>query len=286
MAANHRSTDRAHPADSLTIYLREIASYPLLERAEESELARRIRGGDDAALDALVCANLRFVVSVAKLYQHQGVALSDLIDEGNLGLIHAAKRFDESKGVRFISYAVWWIRQAIAQALNGQRAVVRIPLARENARRRLQHHATVLGQQLGREPTDREIASRLAVSVREVESALRVASRDVSLDGDESAEDGPSLLERLADERVPSPDERVVEQSLAEAVSELLACLRDREATVVRLHFGIDGGEPQTLERIGATLGVTRERVRQIRERALMRMRKACPADGRIAFDR
>ncbi|HEX8850043.1 MAG TPA: RNA polymerase sigma factor RpoD/SigA [Gemmatimonadaceae bacterium] len=272
--------------DTLAIYLREIGTYHLLSRAEESALAKRAREGSEPALEALICANLRFVVSVAKLYQHRGVALADLINEGNLGLMRAARRFDERQGVRFISYAVWWIRQSIVRALNDQRLLVHVPSAHLAARRRLDHEVSALGQRLGREPTEREIAEKLAVSPADLLRASRIAAREVSLDGGDSPDETTPLLELLADERSPAPDAPIAEQSLREAVSELLAHLPDREAKVVRLHFGLDGHEPMTLEQIGVISGITRERVRQIREKAFSRIRKTFPDEARRALGR
>lgn len=284
-AAAHR-LDYVPSSDSLATYLREIGTYHLLTRPEESALAERVRGGDEAALEALICANLRFVVSIAKMYQNRGVALSDLINEGNLGLMRAARRFDERKGVRFISYAVWWIRQSIVRALNDQRRIVHVPSAHLAARHRLDHELSALGQQLGREPTQKEIADRLSISARELVYASRIVAREVSLDGVESPEESTPLLDLLADDRTPAPDARISEHSLRSAVAELLACLPDREAKVVRMHFGLDGSEPMTLEQIGALSGITRERVRQIREKAFSRIRKSCPDEARVALGR
>ena len=284
-AAAHRF-DFAPSTDTLATYLREIGTYHLLTRPEESALAQRARDGSEAALEALICANLRFVVSIAKLYQHRGVALSDLINEGNLGLMRAARRFDERQGVRFISYAVWWIRQSIVRALNDQRLLVHVPTAHLLARRRLDHEVSALGQRLGREPTEREIAERLAVTPADLLRASRIAAREVSLDGGDAIDGATPLLELLADERTPPPDAPIAEQSLREAVAELLAHLPDREANVVRLHFGLDGREPMTLEQIGAISGITRERVRQIREKAFSRIRKTFPEEARRALGR
>lgn len=284
-AAAHRF-DFAPSTDTLATYLREIGTYHLLTRPEESALAQRARNGNEAALEALICANLRFVVSIAKLYQHRGVGLSDLVNEGNLGLMRAARRFDERQGVRFISYAVWWIRQSIVRALNDQRLLVHVPAAHLAARRRLDHEVSTLGQRLGREPTEREIAEKLAVTPADLLRASRIAAREVSLDGADSPDETIPLLELLADERTPPPDAPIAEQSLREAVSELLAHLPDREANVVRLHFGLDGGEPMTLEQIGAISGITRERVRQIREKAFSRIRKTFPEEARRALGR
>jgi RNA polymerase primary sigma factor len=259
--------------DSLAKYLHEIRAYPLLSRAEERALAPRIRRGDAMALERLVCANLRFVVSIAKKYQRLGVSLADLIDEGNLGLIRAAERFDETKGAKFISYAVWWIRQAILQALAEQAHAVRVPLSRAGMLYSMGRGANTLRHQLGREPTQQEIAEILEVEETEVDSAMPVARSYVSLDAPASGTDEGKLLDYLRDDVSPAPDVNVVDDGLTELVEEALGRLRGREAKVLRLYFGLDGNEPMTLESIGGSMGITRERVRQIKERALARLR-------------
>jgi RNA polymerase primary sigma factor len=261
--------------DSLTTYLREIARYPLLTREQEAKLAARIRKGDSAALQRLVCSNLRFVVSVAKKYHNERMSLSDLIDEGNLGLMRAAERFDERRQTRFISYAVWWIRQAILQALADQSHIIRIPLSRAAALHRAGRAANALGQSLGRRPTQEEISASIEESERVVADTMQLTRAYVSLDAPLGSAEDARLLDYLPDDMSPAPDEEMAETGRQEFVREALTRLKGREATVLRLYFGFDGNEPLTLEEIGARLGVTRERVRQIKERALFRLRKS-----------
>jgi len=264
--------------DSLTAYLREIGSFSVLNPADEASLALRARGGDARAVDALICANLRFVVSVAKKYQHHGIPLADLIDEGNLGLIRAAHRFDETRGVRFISYAIWWVRQAIVQAIAEYGHAVRIPMSRYSAMRRVGRHADVLRMDLGREPTHVELIQEAGISEADAAVTLPMARAPISLDG--AVGDDARLIEYLPDESAEPPDRDAANANLAESVEVALHALRGREATVVRLYFGFDGGDPMTLEGIGERLGVTRERVRQIKDRALSRLRKSTMASA------
>jgi len=270
--------------DSLTTYLQDISAYPLLKRADEIALAQRSRAGDLEALDGLVCANLRFVVAMAKRYQNRGVALPDLIDEGNLGLIRAAERFDDAKGVRFISYAVWWIRQAILQAIAEQAHAVRVPLSRAGKVNRIGRHTGALRQELGREPTQQEVAAEMDISEVELVRSLPISRSYLSLDAPLAARENANLLDYLPDENGPTPDEKVIDGGLTESVYRALARLRDREALVLRLHFGLDGAEPMTLETIGALLGITRERVRQIKEKALVRLRRSDQATALASF--
>jgi RNA polymerase primary sigma factor len=274
-----RSLSRRRPAairDSLTEYLDDIGRYRVLTREEETELGQRIRAGDPEAVNALVCANLRFVVSIAKQYQRHGISLLDLIDEGNLGLIRAARRFDETKGIRFISYAVWWIRRAILQGLDAQSRLIRVPTRRRAAVHRIGRHASTLVQKLGREPRQDEIAEELEISESEVASTLSIARCQLSLDAPLTG-DEHTLLDYLADDANPSPDEDTTERSRATAVADALATLRARDSQIVRMYFGLNAEEPMTLEEIGSRLGITRERVRQIRDRALTRLRRAMP---------
>jgi RNA polymerase primary sigma factor len=259
--------------DSLTAYLREIGSYPLLKPADEASLARRARRGDARAIDRLICANLRFVVSVAKKYQHHGIPLADLIDEGNLGLIRAAHRFDETRGVRFISYAIWWVRQAIVQAIAEYGHAVRVPVSRFSAMRRVGRHADVLRKELGREPTQIELIQEAGITEADVAITMHIARAPISLDA--AVGDDARLIEYLSDDSAEPPDRDAANANLTESVEAALGELRGREATVVRLYFGFDGGDPMTLESIGQRLGVTRERVRQIKDRALSRLRKS-----------
>ena len=258
---------------SLDQYLRDISAYPLISREEETVLAKQIRDDDQEALDKLVRSNLRFVVSVAKKYQNQGVSLADLINEGNLGLIRAAHKFDETKGIKFISYAVWWIRQAILQALAEQSRIVRVPLNRAGALHRIGKRASVLRQELGREATHAEIADGMDITVEEVAKTMSISQGHLSLDAPMSPGEDNKLLDYIADTVNPTPDELTFEKALTEAIEESLSDLKEREAKILRLYFGLDGAEPMTLEEIGELLGITRERVRQIKEKALSRLR-------------
>jgi RNA polymerase primary sigma factor len=258
---------------SLDQYLRDISAYPLITREDEVELAQRIRTGDQEALDKLVRSNLRFVVSVAKKYQNQGVSLSDLINEGNLGLIRAAHKFDETKGIKFISYAVWWIRQAILQALAEQSRIVRVPLSRAGAVHRIGRRSSALTQELGREPTLSEIASELEVPENEVSHALAMSQVYLSLDAPLVPGEDGQLLDYLSDALSPGPDDEVYEHAIKRSIEDALDTLTEREARVLRLYFGLGDSEPMTLEQIGESFGITRERVRQIKEKALLRLR-------------
>ena len=263
---------------SLDQYLKEISAYPLLTREQEVELAVLIRKGEEPALDKLVRSNLRFVVSVAKKYQNQGVALGDLINEGNLGLIRAAHKFDETKGIKFISYAVWWIRQAILQALAEQSRIVRVPLNRAGTLHRIGKRSSALLQELGREPTVGEIAEGLDISHDEVERTLSISQSHLSLDAPLTPGEDNRLLDYLPDQFGRGPEDETYDKALTDSVEEALATLKEREAKVLRLYFGLDGQDPMTLEEIGSLLGITRERVRQIKERALVRLRHASRA--------
>jgi len=261
--------------DSLSYYLNEIRAYPLLTRGDEAALAQRIRAGDLDALNALVCANLRFVVSVAKKYHQPHVALADLINEGNLGLIRAAERFDETKGVKFISYAVWWVRQAIVQALAEHVNVVRIPLSRASVIQRIGRHTNTLRHSLGREPTEAEIADGLDLSDQEVASTLAITRSTVSLDAPSGTGEGAGLLELLADDDGVPTDHEAAEADAGNCIEAALHQLRPREQSVLRLYFGLGPGEPMTLDEIGSIYGITRERVRQIKDHALARIRRS-----------
>jgi RNA polymerase primary sigma factor len=258
---------------SLDQYLRDISIYPLISRDEEAALARRIRVHDQEALDKLVRSNLRFVVSVAKKYQNQGVSLSDLINEGNLGLIRAAHKFDETKGIKFISYAVWWIRQAILQALAEQSRIVRVPLNRAGTLHRIGKRAATLLQELGREATHAEIAHGMDITEEEVAKTMSISQATLSLDAPMAPGEDNKLLDYLPDTISPTPDEQIFVKALTESIEEALSHLKERESKILRLYFGLDGNEPMTLEEIGALLGITRERVRQIKEKALSRLR-------------
>ena len=269
---------RSSDEGSLDQYLRDISIYPLITREEEAALARRIRENDQEALDTLVRSNLRFVVSVAKKYQNQGVSLSDLINEGNLGLIRAAHKFDETKGIKFISYAVWWIRQAILQALAEQSRIVRVPLNRAGTLHRIGKRANTLLQELGREATHAEIAEGMEITEEEVARTMAISQAHVSLDAPMTPGEDNRLLDYLADTEHATPEEETIEMALVESVHQALGGLKEREAKILRLYFGLDGAEPMTLEQIGAVLNITRERVRQIKEKALSRLRHVSKA--------
>ena len=263
---------------SLDQYLKEISQYPLIDKAEEACLAKCIKRGEEEALDKLVRSNLRFVVSVAKKYQNQGVPLSDLINEGNLGLIRAAHKFDETKGIKFISYAVWWIRQAILQALAEQSRIVRVPLNRAGALHRIGRRSSALLQELGREPTVEEIADDLDITQQEVERTLAISQSHLSLDAPITPGEDHRLLDYLPDQYAPGPEDEAYDHALKDSVESALSSLKEREAKILRRYFGLDDQEPMTLEEIGALMGITRERVRQIKQKALIRLRHASRA--------
>ncbi|MFC1500713.1 RNA polymerase sigma factor RpoD/SigA [Candidatus Zixiibacteriota bacterium] len=258
---------------SLDKYLQEIGEVDLIDAKEEVRLAKLVKQDDQDALNKLVQANLRFVVSVAKQYQNQGLSLGDLINEGNLGLIKAAKRFDETKGFKFISYAVWWIRQAILQALAEQSRIVRLPLNRVGALHKIGKVSSDLEQNYGREPSADEIAERLDMSSNEVTDTLKISSRHLSLDAPFQEGEDNRLLDVLEDEVQAPPDEELFDEALQKEVVKALSTLTDREAEVIRLYFGIGREKPMTLEQIGTKFGLTRERVRQIKEKAIRRLR-------------
>jgi RNA polymerase primary sigma factor len=269
----------SYDESSLDQYLKEIRAYRLLRREEEIELATRVRSGCEESLDRLVRSNLRFVVSVAKKYQNQGVALGDLINEGNVGLIRAAHKFDETKGIKFISYAVWWIRQAILQALAEQSRIVRVPLNRAGALHRIGRRSSTLLQELGREPTIEEIAEELELTHDEVQRTLAISQSHLSLDAPLTPGEDNRLLDYLPDALSAGPDDETYDRALANTIQVALGTLKEREARVLRLYYGLEEGkDAMTLEEIGALLGITRERVRQIKEKALLRLRHASRA--------
>jgi RNA polymerase primary sigma factor len=270
-----RRNEKPQEHSSLLQYLEEIQRYPLLTREEETALARRIRENDADALNRLVCANLRFVVSVAKKYQNQGVSLADLINEGNIGLIQAAERFDESKGVKFISYAIWWIRQAILLAIAENGHTVRIPINRASVRYHVGKHASRLRQELGREPTRTELGARLHISDKELSLTLPLTQPYVSLDEPLASGDNNTLLDCLVSVESTAPGDRLSADELPRLLGEALDQLPGREGPVLRLCFGLEDNAPQTLDQIAGRLGVTRERIRQIRDRGLSRLRKS-----------
>ncbi len=260
---------------SLDRYLQEIGEVELISASEEVKLAREIKNGNQKALESLTKANLRFVVSVAKQYQNQGLSLGDLINEGNLGLIKAAKRFDETKGFKFISYAVWWIRQAILQALAEQSRIVRLPLNRVGALHKIGKTSSGLEQTFGREPSANEIADELEMSAHEVMDTLKISSRHLSLDAPFNDGEDNRLLDVLEDKFQPSPDQKLMKDSLKNEIEKALSSITEREAEVISLYFGINREHSLTLEEIGEKFKLTRERVRQIKEKAIKRLRHA-----------
>lgn len=262
-------------SQSLDKYLQEIGKVELLDPEEEIELARRIKKGDQKSLEKLTKANLRFVVSVAKQYQNQGLSLGDLINEGNLGLIKAAKRFDETRGFKFISYAVWWIRQSILQALAEQSRIVRLPLNRVGALNKIGKAFSILEQEFEREPSASELAEELDMSLFEVADTLKISGRHLSMDAPFIQGEDNRLLDVIQDERTPMPDHILVRESLSKEVERALGTLTEREAEVIRLYFGLGREHSLTLEEIGEKFQLTRERVRQIKEKAIRRLRHA-----------
>jgi RNA polymerase primary sigma factor len=265
-------------SQSLDKYLQEIGKVDLLTPDEEIELAKRIKSpgpGSQLALEKLTKANLRFVVSVAKQYQNQGLSLGDLINEGNLGLIKAAKRFDETRGFKFISYAVWWIRQSILQALAEQSRIVRLPLNRVGALNKIGKKFSELEQSYEREPSASELAEELDMTLFEVADTLKISGRHISVDAPFAQGEDNRLLDVIQDDRQPHPDYTLMNESLRVEVRRALASLSEREAEVIRLYFGLDRDHSLTLEEIGEKFNLTRERVRQIKEKAIRRLRHA-----------
>ena len=258
---------------SLDKYLQEIGKINLLTPEQEIELAIRIRKGEQAALEHLAKANLRFVVSVAKQYQNQGLSLGDLINEGNLGLLKAAKRFDETRGFKFISYAVWWIRQPILQALAEQSRIVRLPLNRVGALNKIGKAYSNLEQEFEREPSADELAKELDMDASEVADTLKISGRHVSMDAPFTQGEENSLLDVIQSDLQPSPDHLLMDESLKEEIERALSTLSEREAEVIKLYFGLDKENSLTLEEIGERFNLTRERVRQIKEKAIRRLR-------------
>ena len=259
--------------DILDQYLFEVSKTPLLTGEQEITVARRIIAGDSEAMHELIRANLRFVISVAKKYQNRGMALADLIGEGNVGLLTAARKFDPDQGVKFISYAVWWIRQSILAALARQGRTVRVPLNRTADLSRIVRSAEALRQELERQPTPEEIAHATGLTVEVVRSLATLNSSDVRLDAPVEAEGDRSLIDRFAADEQSDPEAQVMDQLLTEEIDRALRSLPARDAKVLRLYFGLNDGREHTLEEIGGLLGVTRERVRQLRDRALKRLR-------------
>ncbi len=271
-------------SQSLDKYLQEIGRVDLLTPDEEIDLALRIKQGDQLALEKLVKANLRFVVSVAKQYQNQGLTLGDLINEGNLGLIKAAKRFDETRGFKFISYAVWWIRQSILQALAEQSRIVRLPLNRVGALNKIGRAYSNLEQEFEREPSPQEIAQELDMDIAEISDALKIAGRAVSVDAPFTTGEENRLLDILENDEQPSPDYFLMTESLKGEIERALSTLSLREAEVIKLYFGLNKEHSLTLEEIGEKFNLTRERVRQIKEKAIRRLRHASRSKNLRAY--
>jgi RNA polymerase primary sigma factor len=260
-------------SDSLEKYLHDIGKEELITPEEEVELAKRIKMGDQEALEKLTKANLRFVVSVAKQYQHQGLSLPDLINEGNLGLIKAAKKFDETKGFKFISYAVWWIRQCILQALAEQSRIVRLPLNKIGALNKINRAFSQLEQEHEREPSPEEVAAILELPEGKVAGTLELSGRHLSVDAPFQDGEENSLLDVLPSQDTPTTDNKLIEESLAKEIERTLSTLPEKESSVIRAFYGI-GTKPMSLEEIGATIGISRERTRQIKEKAIKHLRQ------------
>jgi RNA polymerase primary sigma factor len=258
---------------SLDKYLQEIGKVDLITADEEVELAQRIKAGDQRALEKLTKANLRFVVSVAKQYQNQGLTLPDLINEGNLGLIKAAQRFDETPGFKFISYAVWWIRQSILQALAEQSRIVRLPLNKIGSINKINKMYALLEQSNERAPSAEEIALELDMTVNDVKESMKNSGRHLSMDAPLVEGEDSNLYDVLRSGESPNPDRELIHESLRTEIERALETLTPREADVVRLYFGLGDQHPMTLEEIGETFDLTRERVRQIKEKAIRRLK-------------
>lgn len=260
---------------SLDKYLNEISKVEMITPQEEVELAKRIKEGDGLALERLVNANLRFVVSVAKQYQNQGLTLGDLINEGNLGLIKAAQRFDETRGFKFISYAVWWIRQSILQALADQSRLVRLPLNKVGSLSKIGAAAAALEQKHEREATTSEIAEKLDLPQEEIETTLSTSSRHVSIDAPINEDEDASLLTLLPNDQEPNPDKGLLHESLQREIIRVMSILSEKEREILKLHFGLEANLPHSYEDISEKVNLTRERVRQIKEKALRKLRKS-----------
>lgn len=258
---------------SLDKYLQDIGKEELITADEEVQLAQRIRQGDQLALEKLCKANLRFVVSVAKQYQNQGLSLPDLINEGNLGLIKAARRFDETRGFKFISYAVWWIRQSILQALAEQARIVRLPLNQVGSLSKLNKASVKLEQRFERPPSPDEIAKELEIPEHKVEETLRMSTRTVSMDAPLDQDEEVKLLDVFVAEDTPSTDDKLIRESLAQEIQRSLSTLTEKEREIINLFYGIGVPHSYSLEEIGAMFDLTRERVRQIKEKAIRRLK-------------
>ncbi len=271
-------------SQSLDKYLQEIGKVDLLTPDEEVILAQKIRDGDQYSLERLTKANLRFVVSVAKQYQNQGLSLGDLINEGNLGLIKAAQRFDETRGFKFISYAVWWIRQSILQALAEQSRIVRLPLNRVGSLNKISKTFSDLEQKFEREPSPEELAEVLEITAAEVIDTLKISGRHVSFDAPFVQGEENSLLDVLENDSEVKPDQGLIDDSLRREVMRALSTLTQREAEVITYYFGLNGEQAMTLEEIGEKFNLTRERVRQIKEKAIRRLRQTSRSKALKAY--
>jgi RNA polymerase primary sigma factor len=258
---------------SLDKYLQEIGKVDLITAEEEVELAQKVKAGDQLALEKLTKANLRFVVSVAKQYQNQGLTLPDLINEGNLGLIKAAQRFDETRGFKFISYAVWWIRQSILQALAEQSRIVRLPLNKIGSINKINKTYAFLEQSHERPPSAEEIANELDMTINDVKESMKNSGRHVSMDAPLVEGEDSNLYDVLRSGESPNPDKQLIHESLKTEIVRALETLTPREADVIKLYFGLGNHHPMTLEEIGETFDLTRERVRQIKEKAIRRLK-------------
>jgi RNA polymerase primary sigma factor len=254
---------------SLDKYLHEISKYDLISAEEEAKLAERIRDGDYNALDRLIKANLRFVVSVAKQYQNQGLTLPDLINEGNIGLIKAANRFDETKGFKFISYAVWWIRQSILQALAEHSRIVRLPLNKITTSNKVHRTFFELLQKYHREPSIQEIADELKIAPKDVQKVINKSEKNISMDAPINEDEKMNLYNIIINDNSESPEKELIRQSLTSELKRVLATLPFREAEIIKQYYGIEMQHPLTLEEIGANFDITRERVRQLKSRTL-----------------
>ncbi len=263
----------AHLMSNLDLYFQEVKAYSLLTRQEECELAQGIHANDEGSLHKLVKANLRFVVSIAKEYAHYGVPLEDLINEGNLGLLKAAQRFDETRGYKFISYAVWWIRQSILAALANHSKIVRMPLNRARVLNQIKKVTGELQQSLRRKPEPEEIAAKLGLSVDEVKDTLPLMQDNFFLDDFVGNDEDTTYLDFLEDTKSHGPDHHVLEDDLEGSIGRMLGDLKSREATVLRLYYGLGPDQEMTLEEIGQIMGLTRERIRQIKEEAFEKIR-------------
>lgn len=273
-----KKTSKSRSIPSVGNYLEEINGFRPLSRETEMALAKDIRRGNAEALDKLVQANLKFVVSIAKSYQGQGLSLSDLISEGNVGLMKAAHRFDETRGNKFISYAVWWVRQAILQALTEQARVVRLPLNRLTKLHQISHATDTLQKKLGREPSMKELAKALKLDEKQLAEFMQHQARELSFDQTSGAEENDSLLNFVPSQEFASSEEVLSEESLQRDINDLLAKLDDRTAEIMRRYFGLNGHRPHSLEMLGHHFKLTRERVRQIKKSALQKLQRSSQA--------